>query len=82
MKVYNISDTKGFFDKLSGCKGNVELVSNDGIHITINEMDNRDTLDMLMQTYGKGLFSEMELNFLKPSDAAMMCDYLAGEKAA
>ncbi len=82
MKIYNISDTIGFFNRLSNCSGDVEIVSKDGTHIPLKEISDKDNLKVLAQTYASGLIREIELTFLRPSDAAMMCDYLAGEKIA
>ena len=82
MKIYHISDTTGFFGKLSSCKGNVEIVSPDGMHVSLKETDGRDNLMVLAQTYASGVINEIELTFSAPEDAAVMCGYIAGMKVA
>lgn len=82
MKIYHISDTIGFFNKLSTCKGDVEIVSGDGTHVSLKEIGDRENLKMLAQTYTNGIIREIELTFSVPEDAAVMCSYIAGMKVA
>ncbi len=82
MKIYNISDTTGFFNRLSRCQGDVEIVIKDGTHIPLKEMNNKDSLRLLAHTYVNGQIREIELSFLRPSDAVLMCDYLASQGIA
>ncbi len=82
MKIYNISDTTGFFNRLSSCTGDVEIVSKDGTRIPLKAIGDKKNLRLLAQTYANGLIREIELSFLRPSDATMMCDYLASRKIA
>ncbi|MGN0131206.1 MAG: polya polymerase [Lachnospiraceae bacterium] len=83
MKIYNISDTKKFFEVLFQCNGDVELVSAEGIHISLKEEGRKnDHLGLLAETYLRGTIREMELSFLDPRDAEMVCGYLTGMKAS
>ncbi|MGN0246633.1 MAG: hypothetical protein ACI4DK_11825 [Lachnospiraceae bacterium] len=83
MKIYNIKDTKNFFEVLFRCSGDVELVSEDGLHISLKEKGREnDNLALLAETYLHGTIRKMELSFLNPKDAEMVCDYLTGMKAS
>ena len=45
MKVYNITNTREFFNKLSACKGSVELVDKNGLHLELTH--GREGLEIL-----------------------------------
>lgn len=82
MKFYNICDTKRFFEVLAQCTGVVELVSDEGLHITLNDDCAERNLAMLAQTYVRGSIHCMELAFQKSGDAVMMCNYVMNMKAS
>lgn len=77
MKIYNIENTKNFFETLSACEGNVELVGNKGEHITLNS-ENGENLNLLSETYVDGMIKEIELAFSNKNDAVKMFQYLSG----
>lgn len=80
MKIYNICNTKRFFEVLSRCTGPVELVNDEGKRIALNAEPEAWNLAMLAQTYVNGVIRSMELSFVNPEDAAKMCDYLTNMK--
>ena len=75
MKIYNIKDTKRFFDRLAKCSGEVELVNDKGMHISLIDSDHKN-LDTVAATYADGKIDEIELCFMKPRDSVMMMEYL------
>ncbi len=76
MKIYNIKDTKAFFNRLTRCKGDVEIVNKQGMHLSLVD-NNHKQLDTVAASYADGKINEIELFFLKPEDAVMMLQYLA-----
>ena len=77
MKIYNIENTKEFFETLSECEGNVELVSDNGEHITLSSK-NGENLNLLSETYVDGKIKEIELAFSDKTDAVRIFEYLTG----
>ncbi|MBO4845203.1 MAG: hypothetical protein J5525_02740 [Lachnospiraceae bacterium] len=77
MKIYNIENTKEFFETLSECEGNVELVNDNGEHITLSNK-NGENLNLLSETYVDGSIKEIELSFSDKTDAVRMFTYLSG----
>ncbi len=75
MKIYNIKDTRKFFDRLTRCDGDVELVNDKGMHLSLFESDHKN-LDTVAASYADGKINEIELCFLKPRDSIMMLEYL------
>lgn len=78
MKVYNIQDSREFFEKLTACKGTVELVNNDGKHLTL--MDGTQTPNALLMTYFQGAIKEMELRFQDQEDCSRILRYLMNKR--
>lgn len=76
MKIYNIQDTREFFNRLTKCKGDVEVVNKQGMHLSLVDND-RKQLETVAASYADGKISEIELYFLKPEDSVMMLEYLA-----
>lgn len=76
MKIYNIQDTKGFFNRLTKCKGDVEVVNKQGMHLPLVDND-RKQFETIAASYANGKINEIELFFLKPEDSVMMLEYLA-----
>lgn len=74
MKVYNIRNSKKFFERLSGCKGGVELVNENGIHLTV--IKGGEQAELLPMTYMDGEIRQMELVFEKKEDVHYMMSYL------
>ncbi len=79
MKVYNIKDTERFFEVLSNCSGDVEIVGKDGTMIPFNK---DDTARVLEEKYADVAIREMELQFSDPKDTVNMIMYLGNFKAA
>ncbi len=75
MKIYNIQDTKVFFNRLTKCKGDVEIVNKQGMHLSLVD-NNHKQLDTVAASYADGKINEIELFFLKPEDSVMMLQYL------
>ncbi len=74
MKIYNIENTGSFFKTLSECKGEVELVKENGSHIALKD----ENLDVLTNVYTEGSIKELEINFSDGQDAVKMFQYLTG----
>ena len=79
MKVYNVEDTKRFFEVLSECKGDVEVVAKDGRTIPMND---KDVVKVLEAAYTGMMIPEMELRFSSPADSQRVLCFLANTKAA
>ena len=80
MKVYNITNTREFFNKLSACKGSVELVDENGLHLELTH--GREVLEILPFSYMYGTIDQMELVFRDPQDCAMIVTYLMNKRKA
>ena len=78
MKIYNVEDTKKFFETLSECKGEVDLVKKDGSRLMLNKTAETDHLTVLANTYENAHIDEMELDFADSDDAMKMCEFLTG----
>lgn len=76
MKIYNIKNTKKFFETLSECKGDVELVNAEGKHIALSDKTGSN-LNILSETYVNGMIKEIELSFADQKDAVMIFQYLS-----
>jgi len=76
MKIYNVNNTKKFFETLSACEGNVELVNNNGEHILLNTKKGKN-LNLLSETYINGMIKEIELAFSNKQDAVKMFQFLS-----
>lgn len=74
MKVYNIRDSKKFFEHLAGCKGAVELVNEEGMHLTV--IRGKEKADLLPMTYMDGEIKQMELVFERREDCHYVMSYL------
>ncbi len=78
MKIYNIENTKTLFEKLSECKGEIDLVGENGKTITLRENDKNDNLKLIAETFVNGTIKELELNFADSTDALGVFKYLSG----
>ncbi|MCR5417845.1 MAG: hypothetical protein K6E84_02925 [Lachnospiraceae bacterium] len=74
MKIYNIENTKKFFNTLSECKGEVDLVNRNGDHIALND----EHLSILKESYLGGTIRELELSFENGQDAVKVFEFLSG----
>lgn len=74
MKVYNIRNSKRFFEHLAGCRGTVELVNENGIHLTVTS--GKENADLLPMTYVDGEIRQMELVFERREDCHYIMSYL------
>lgn len=81
IKIYRISDVRNFFDMISKCRGHVEVVSEDGLHISVNDCGKQENLSLLAVTYTKGIINELHLSVSSPQDAIRIVNYLLGMKA-
>lgn len=67
MKLYNITDTREFYNRLAACRGTVELMNEEGTERKLlHEGGSRDVLLPLCQVYGK--ISRIELVFHNDQD--------------
>lgn len=72
MKIYNISDTKRFFEVISKCNGKVDLVREDGSRTDLSE-----SIPVLNEVCRKSVIDEIELTFTDANDVCTMVEYLA-----
>lgn len=78
MKVYNIQNSRDFFEQLTACRGTVELVNKDGRHLTL--IDGPLAPDELLMTYFQGAIKEMELIFQEQEDCSRILNYLMNKR--
>ncbi len=75
MKVYGITNPGEFVKKIAAlCKGTVELVSENGMHMELT--NGKKTADMMELSYIKGSINEMELCFCEANDCVSIMNYL------
>ncbi len=79
MKVYNIEDTNRFFEVLSECSGDVEIVGKDGTMIPFND---EEVAKVLETTFADTTIQEMELKLNDPKDFVRVLSFLEGMKNA
>ena len=77
MKVYNIEDTRRFFEVISECSGDVEVVGRDGKMI---EMKDRDVARVFEAAFSDAVIPEMVLKFSRPEDGMRVLSFLANMK--
>ena len=75
MKFFNIKDSEKFFERLTGCEGDVALVNAKGEEIELIS-DGKQNLSTIAATYIKGTINEMELHFSESRDAFFMAEYV------
>lgn len=78
MKVYNISDSREFFEKLTACRGTVELVDEKGARLPIPKAPLSS--DPGLMTCFRGTIREMELRFQDPEDMDKILHYLMNKR--
>ncbi len=78
MKVFNIRNSKKFFERLTNCIGEVEMVNEDGLHLTV--LKGKTPPDMFPMTYMDGKIRQMELIFERTEDCCEMLSYLINER--
>ncbi len=76
MKIYNIENTKPLFEKLTACKGDIELVGENGQHITLSHDHNKEQLALMAETFVNGSIKELELSFSDGTDAVGLFQFL------
>lgn len=76
MKIFNIQNTRRFFERLSECEGDIEIVNEEGMHLSLFDGD-RKNLNILATTYVDGNINAIELYFQKSKDALMFLEFLA-----
>ena len=74
MKVLNIRDTEGFFETLSECTGEVEIIGKDGTGVSITP--DSDGMKILKNTYRGGMIKEIELKIKDAGDILKMVDFM------
>ncbi len=66
MKVYNIKNSKKFFEKLNDCKGTVTLLDEDGEQMPVSQSMN--SID--------GTIRQLEIKFQDNQDSIHILNYL------
>ena len=78
MKVYNIKDSREFFEKLTACKGTVEIVKEDGTRLP--PMAGSPTSELQSMTCFQGAIRQMELYFQDQNDCTQILHYLINKR--
>ncbi|MDE6960374.1 MAG: polya polymerase [Lachnospiraceae bacterium] len=78
MKVYNIKDSRDFFEKLSACKGMVEIVTEDKRRIPL--ITEGAAKELSLMTSFEGTIKEMELFFQNQEDCNRIIQYLINKR--
>ena len=42
MKIFNIQNTRRFFERLSECEGDIEIVNEEGMHLSLFDDDRKN----------------------------------------
>jgi len=78
MKIYNIRDSREFFEKLSTCKGKVKLVNENGTQMELTP--GTADLNAFPLVYFRGTIREMEVIFQDAEDWRNIVSYLMNMK--
>ena len=76
MKFYNIRRSNDFFKVLSGCKGKVNIVTQEGIEIDFSGRGNRHSELCCID----GTIRQIEVRFQREDDLNMMLGYIMNER--
>lgn len=74
MKIKNIKNPKDFFETLKQCKGNIELVTQEGDRLNLKSKLCQYIL--MMNIFGSAEIGEMEMFFSNPEDISLVVNYL------
>lgn len=80
MKFYNIRNTREFVERLSACKGSVELVDSNGRHLQLNDETGKTQCFLFPQIYGE--IKQIELFFGDAEDSHRMLLWLLNKNNA
>lgn len=78
MKVYNIRNTHEFFERLSNCRGIVELVDESGTKLQLTPGNGKSGLLPFPQIYGE--IRQLELSFQDGEDCQNILSYLMNRR--
>ena len=79
MKVTEVNNIEAFGRALDKCKGNVELRSNEGDCLNLKSaLAKLITLNVILS--GTSKLNDLEMYIEYPEDAAILMEYVAGEK--
>ncbi len=76
MKFYNIRRSNDFFKVLSGCKGKVNIVTEEGIEIDFSGRKDRHSELCCID----GMIRKIEVRFQREDDLYRMLGYIMNEK--
>ncbi len=74
MKVFNIRNTGSFFEKLSKCAGEVEIIGKNGTGVSITP--DSEKMQLLRDACSGGMINDIELRFSDAGDILKMFDFL------
>ena len=74
MKIKNIKNPKEYFERLKECKGNIELVTQDGDRLNLKSK--LCQYIVMMDIFGDAEIGDIEVFFSQPEDLALVLDYL------
>lgn len=78
MKIYNIHDARTFFQRLTECKGTVELIEENGNHRQLFNGGEDTKMLPFYQIYGS--IPQIELKFYKEEDCRKILSYLMNRR--
>ena len=80
MKIYNITDTHEFFERLSACEGRVELIDEKGTRFELPHGKRSSGIVPFLSLYGS--IRQLELKFEKAEDCSKIFSYLINKRKA
>lgn len=78
MKIYNIRKSKDFFNRLSGCEGEVEIISEDGKAVKFTGSKERFWESEL--SCFDGTIPQIEVKFQKTEDLNRIISFVMNER--
>lgn len=74
MKIKNIKDPKGFFEKLKECKGTLEIVTPQGDRLNLKSKLSQYII--MSDIFSDATIGDLELIASEPDDLALILAYL------
>ena len=74
ISIHLVFDAYGFFETLSKCTGDVEIIGKDGTSVSITP--DSDKMQLLRNTYIGGMINEIELKLSDSGDILKMIDFM------
>ena len=82
MKIFQITDTEKFFNRLSQCRGEVQVVGKNGSSILLGSHSDSEKIELLRNVYGSGTIDQIELKFTDNGDVINMISFMTSMNVA